>query len=424
MRFLFNRFFVIACLCALFSYQPIGSAIERGPHALIPCTVLFMERSSHETRSGEFRYHLNGFNQGILDHLEMLDSKDLTFFERLRRQIYYLNPTRLVESFGKKLFGERDLKVAHDGVTRAIFSRTLGLAWNPQNQESIAGVIGRMAQIEEDLADPDVISIAFQIRGKQPISDYLSFIKNSINEMDQEISAQTDKEFSFFTPFRAIAAAGQAYVAYLNFKTIAILANTQPPAPHNVASLLLILPTTYAFVYPQVKSAALFAGALISKSAQFRYERMFTQRRYEYFEYLNKMRDLNENPSSPDDFAYNTADVGVPESFVRELNEAFDQKRKPNPEVLLANARREHFHMGQKIADDQERKLANDQDRFFLTDQMYFRDEHTQEPVLLTILRIKKQYKLPSPRKKNSKTVEKRELDFVPGMQPAPASNK
>jgi hypothetical protein len=159
-----------------------------------------------------------------------------------------------------------------------------------------------------------------------------------------------------------------------------------------------------AKMFKMAQEIIYYWSGLISVQGRLKYEQATTKHRpYEQMQKYNEMREMMARPAAKDNFIYNSYSIALPESVIRGLNRAADERGPVPIEELTEAAVRARLSQDQYRQNAENGAYADDPYRLFSVDQILFFDDQTLEPVLVNFVRIKDTFKKPSRKPKEQK---------------------
>lgn len=417
--------FLVSVLCAQLAQASDEQELRRqfSPSRTSLCAALLLTRPRTPAQRGELQYYLNGLNAAILEHLKQVNQGPTSRLERLKKYAYEYSPGVLLGKLMSSVFGQQDRTQPNDSSVSVVFEEPLNLKYRPSTEILIESLVGRIAQLDADFTktQADQISFGFEVRGTEAIAAYLNQTLRTAETYEAKVQPQLYRNRTGFRAHDFIFPGMMAgfhgwYLAYIGQVSIKALSQ----GDYFGAALLAGIGVYWAHHFTQPTIRNLYYRLRATTSAKWRaeydlqYSHFILNHKVAYFDQIMR---LSQQEYLPDAFVYNGFQVHMPESFLRELNHAYDDNRDVAYEDLLSAAVRDRRTLFEAIDDAKNGRYVNDPLKTVLFDQIFFFDQQTREPVLVSFVRVKKDA-VPRPRKKKKQEEQKRVEEYSGGWQP------
>ena len=375
-----------SALSTLMVFVIPATAVELAPHRASLCSAMLLAMPSGGGGRSTLQYYLNGLDGEVLEHLHRLEKKALSPSEKIRRTLWRNLPGELVE----RLFTRNlDFTKGHDLAVTAAFQNFLGKGWAPSNEKTIARLVGRLENLQEDFNDRSgqILSLGQVIRGADSIDQYFSQIRSSAGALESETNKSIYEKEKY-------AKALPMAKAMLGVTLPIVLAMTSTTELIERASNQDYLgfvrdSALYAYILPAVPRLISYGDdyftGLYSSIGRNKFRNREVSRAAPALEAFDDMSRMARSTPSRDTFAYTSLNVSIPIFLNSALSESFNHPVPLDQAALDVTIRlhRQNSRLAKGSGSDPLlRKL--------LIDQILFFDYETNEPVLVNFVRIKR----------------------------------
>jgi hypothetical protein len=371
---------------------------ERAPTNLSLCSALFFTNPSITIRPDRLLYDLNGTRALVL-RIQRAPVDDNTLKSTRPNKYQMKIGLNALDLKLPRTDGKYDWSEPHD--QRVVLSTYGKTAVGGLKEFMALSVLGRIDQLIADFTNENFEGMAFgyELRGSQAILNYLESVEQLAASIDVVTAPAIDKKDPLVAPARILKMMSPFLLIAL-WDWWILPADPLHATGHPVRWVLAALGTVFPGM-EAVYSLQAYLRAIFSKSGRAHWENSRDRSGWLNLGLISDMKAMAAGAAAvPDGLIFNGITIyNMPGELLKELAAAQSEQRMPRVETLVAGAL--HANRGRReIMRDRQVGGRENHTLRLLLDQALFFDNETNEPVLVSLLRMKKSLAGGTPRRR------------------------